>query len=118
MDTGGGGGTAGGTNGTTGQASTRQVANQSRQVTAMQTQQQVRTNEEILTRIIAQHNQLSSSLRRKVGPATVRRCFERLVGDLAWRGADETNGNICRIAVQPPRMATPDQVDVIFLEMG
>ncbi|CAB9511702.1 expressed unknown protein [Seminavis robusta] len=112
MDTGGGGGTAGGTTGTTGQASTRQVANQSRQVTAMQTQQQVRTNEEILTRIIAQHNQLQQLIAqegrtRDSSAAALRGWLE------TWLGAELTklNGNICRIAVQPPRMATPDQVD-------
>ncbi|CAB9516790.1 hypothetical protein SEMRO_807_G205290.1 [Seminavis robusta] len=92
------------------QASTRQVANQSRQVTAMQTQQQVRTNEEILTRIIAQHNQLQQLIAqegrtRDSSAAALRGWLE------TWLGAELTklNGNICRIAVQPPRMATPDQ---------
>ncbi|CAB9513428.1 unknown protein [Seminavis robusta] len=112
MDTGGGGGTAGGTTGTTGQASTCQVANQSGQVTAMQTQQQVRTNEEILTRIIAQHNQLQQLIaqegRTHDNTAAVLRGWLE-----TWLGAElrKLNGNICRIAVQPLRMATPDQVD-------
>ncbi|CAB9529698.1 unknown protein [Seminavis robusta] len=86
--------------------------NQSRQVTAMQTQQQVRTNEEILTRIIAQHNQLQQLIAqegrtRDSSAAALRGWLE------TWLGAELTklNGNICRIAVQPPRMATPDQVD-------
>ncbi|CAB9499530.1 unknown protein [Seminavis robusta] len=103
--------------GTTGQASTRQVANQSRQVTAMQTQQQVRTNEEILTRIIAQHNQLQQLIAqegrtRDSSAAALRGWLE------TWLGAELTklNGNICRIAVQPPRMATPDQVDGLTVE--
>ncbi|CAB9523096.1 hypothetical protein SEMRO_1376_G267480.1 [Seminavis robusta] len=97
MDTGGGGGTAGGTTGTTGQASTRQVANESRQVTAMQTQQQVRTNEEILTRIIAQHNQLQQLIAqegrtRDNTAAALRGWLE------TWLGAElrKLNGNICR----------------------
>ncbi|CAB9528355.1 hypothetical protein SEMRO_2206_G319030.1 [Seminavis robusta] len=83
------------------QASTRQVANQSRQVTAMQTQQKVRTNEEILTRIIAQHNQLQQLIAqegrtRDSSAAALRGWLE------TWLGAELTklNGNICRIAVQ------------------
>eukprot|EP00797_Seminavis_robusta_P030363 Sro632_g178610.1 n/a (179) ;mRNA; r:9-666 len=91
-------GTAGGTTGKTGQASTRQIANQSRQVTAMQTQQQVRTNEEIMTRIIAQHNQLQQLIAqegrtRDSSDAALRGWLE------TWLGAELTKlkGNICSL---------------------
>ncbi|CAB9526339.1 unknown protein [Seminavis robusta] len=124
MDTGGGGGTAGGTTGTTmgqgtttGQASSRQVVNESRQLMAMQMQQLVRTNEEILARIIAQHNQLQQLI------AQEGRTRDSLAAALrgwleTWLGAElrKLNGNICRIAVQPPRIATPGQVDGLTLE--
>ncbi|CAB9528583.1 unknown protein [Seminavis robusta] len=116
MDTGGGGTaggtTTGGTTGTTDQASPRQV------LTAMQTQQQVRTNEEILTRIIAQHNQLQQLIAqegttRDSTAAALRGWLE------TWRGElTKLNGNICRIAVQPLRMATPDQVDANLFRNG
>ncbi|CAB9525032.1 unknown protein [Seminavis robusta] len=96
MDT-GGGGTVGGTMGT-GQANTHQVANESRWFTAVQTQQQVRTNQEIPTRIIAQHNQLQQLIAQE--GRTRDSSAAALRGWLAaWLGAELRilNGNIlCR----------------------
>ncbi|CAB9502887.1 hypothetical protein SEMRO_149_G068560.1 [Seminavis robusta] len=116
MDTGGGGGTAGGTTtggttGTTGQASTRQVANQSRQVTLCKRNSRYertrRSDKDYCAAQPAPAAHCAGSRTRDSSAAALRGWLE------TWLGAELTklNGNICRIAVQPPRMATPDQVD-------